>query len=84
VVEAGDILAGEDSAGRSFAKGPNKTLTAGSDVDTQLIQESRMLETDHWRAQLSRESVQELPVGDDPDQVKESWGSDESIKRMFQ
>jgi len=29
VVEAGDILAGEDSTRRCFANGPNKDLTSG-------------------------------------------------------
>jgi hypothetical protein len=35
-------------------------------VDTQLIRSSRLLQTDHWRAQPSRLSVRGLPVGDDP------------------
>ncbi|MGO9517760.1 MAG: hypothetical protein ACLPND_12005, partial [Candidatus Korobacteraceae bacterium] len=51
MVGAGGILAGEHSAQRCFANGPNKNRTAGSDVDTQFTPESRMLQTDHWRAE---------------------------------
>jgi hypothetical protein len=68
VVEAGDILAGEHSARRRFANGPDKNLTAASDVDTQCTPESRLPQTEHWRAESSRQSIQGLPVGDEPDE----------------
>jgi hypothetical protein len=66
VVEAGDIHAGEHNARWCFASGPNKNLAVWSDVNSQFIPEAHMLQTDRWRAQSSRQSIQELPVGDDP------------------
>ena len=73
MVEAGDILAGEVSVLWCFANGPNKNLTVWSDVNTQFMPEARMLQTGHWRAESSRQSLQGLPVGHDPlpaDRVK--------------
>jgi hypothetical protein len=57
VVEAGDILAGEHSAQWRFANDANKNLTAWSDVNTQFILEAYTLQTDHWRAQSSEQSI---------------------------
>ena len=77
-VEAGDILAGEHNARRCFANGPNRNLTAESDMDTQFIPESRLLQTDRWRVESSQQTIQELSVGADPlpvlGHVKESLG----------
>ena len=78
MVEAGDILAGEHSARWRFANGPNKNLAVWSDVNLQFIPEAHMLQTDRWCAQSSRQSIQELPVSDDPlapDQVKMRVGA---------
>ena len=66
MVEAGDILAGEVSVPWSFVNGPNKNLSVCLDVNTQLIPEAHMLQTDRWRAESSRQSIQGLPVGNDP------------------
>ena len=71
--EAGDILAGEDSVRWCFANGPNNNLTVWAEVNTQFIPEARRLETERWRTESSRQSIQRLPVGDDllpPDRVK--------------
>ena len=66
MVEAGDILAGEDSVRRYLTEGANKELTPGSDLDTHFIPESRMPQTDSWHAKPSRQVSNEVPVGDDP------------------
>jgi hypothetical protein len=66
VVEAGDILAGDDSVWWRFANGTNKHLTVWSDVNMQFIPEAPMLQTDHWNAEPCRQNSQQLPVGDDP------------------
>ncbi len=65
-MEAGDILVGEHSVRWRFANGPNKNLTVWSDVNAQFIPEAHVLQKDRWRAESSRQSLQGLPVGDDP------------------
>ena len=37
-----------------------------TDADVPFIPEACMLQTDRWRAESSRQSIQGLPVGDDP------------------
>ena len=73
------IFSVERLAPGRFANGPNKNPAAGSDVSPRFVPRIGMLQTDHGRAQASRQNIQELPVGVDslsPDYVSRVEGGD--------